>query len=317
LRSVSDLPFVIVNPASGSGRTGREWPSIEAGLREVVGDLDVVATTGPRDATRLASDAAARGVGVVIAAGGDGTFSEVAAGVLASGRGSDTRLGLLPLGSGGDLPRTLGIPRSLEAAFAILEAGRTRRVDAGRVECVDRTGRRSVGWFVNEASIGLSADVVAHVHSATKRLGGEVAFAIGAVRTIVRFRAARMLLRIDGKQVHEGATTLVTISNGQFFGGGMQVAPDAVIDDGLFDVVVAPAFSKPLLLGSLLPRIYTGAHLKHPGIDVHRGKRIELEPLDDTEPARVEADGELLGTLPACFEIVPGALRVLAPDEGA
>ena len=95
----------------------------------------------------------------------------------------------------------------------------------------------------------------------------------------------------------------------------MEIAPTAAIDDGQLDVVVGPAFSRTRLLFDLLPRIYRGTHVSDPRIDVHRGRRIEVDPLGDALPASVEADGEVLGTLPARFEIVPGALRMLAPVE--
>lgn len=305
--------LLIVNPASRGGRTGREWPSIAARLGDRLGEVEVVRTAARRDATRIAREAAERGVSRIVAAGGDGTFSEVAAGVLASDCSDRVCLGLLPLGSGGDLPRTLGIPRDLDAALRVIDDGRVRAIDVGRVECVDWSGRRRAGWFVNEASVGLSADVARHVDRMPRQLGGEVAFALGAARTILEHRAAATCLRIDDKRVHEGATTLIAISNGRYFGGGMRIAPAASLDDGRLDVVVGPAFSRTRLLFDLLPRLYRGAHVSDPRIDVHRARRIELEPLGDAQPASVEADGELLGTLPALFEIEPGALRVLAP----
>jgi len=310
---VSGSLLVIVNPQSRGGRTGREWPAVEPRLRDVLGPLEVVATTARRDAIRLAREAAERGVATILAAGGDGTFSEVAAGVLTSGRADEVVLGLLPLGSGGDLPRTLSIPRSLDAAFAVLASGNVRRIDAGRVRCVDLRGKRVDGWFVNEASVGLSADVALHVDRMMKRLAGRVAFGLAGARTIFGFHPNQVCARVDDKRVHEGGITLIAISNGRYFGGGMHVAPSAKIDDGRFDVLVSPAFSRRLLLTGLLPRIYKGAHLAYPGVDVHRGQRVELEPVGDSAPARVEADGELLGTLPASFEIAPGAPRVLAP----
>lgn len=309
--------LVIVNPRSRSGRTGRVWASLEPRVRAALagraaaGALEIVATRAPRDATRIACEAARRGVGTIVSAGGDGTFSEVAAGVLDSGVAGEVALGLLPLGSGGDLPRTLGIPRALDAALAILAAGCVRTIDAGRVESVGLSGERRRGWFVNEASVGLSADVASHVDRMPKRLGGEVAFALGAARTILGYRGYRTCVRVDDKKVHEGGTSLVAVSNGRYFGGGMKIAPSAHVADGRLDVVVGPAFSRSRLLADLLPRLYRGTHVNDPRIDVHRGRVVEIEPLADAAPAPVEADGELLGTLPARFEIVPDALRVL------
>ncbi len=273
----------------------------------------MVATTGRRVATALAREAAERGVETIVAAGGDGTFSEVAAGVLASGHADDVALGLLPLGSGGDLPRALGIGRSLDLALGVLASGRVRRIDVGRVECVDLSGLHWQGWFVNEASVGLSANVTRQVDRMTQRFGGTVAFGLAAARSILEHRPAQMCVRVDDKRVHEGGTTLVAVANGHCFGGGMQIAPNAELDDGRLDIVVAPEFSRGRLLADLLPRLYLGTALSDPRIDLHRGQHVEIEPLGEAEPACVEADGELLGTLPARFEIVADALRVIAP----
>jgi YegS/Rv2252/BmrU family lipid kinase len=310
---VSQIPLIIVNPMSRSGRTGREWASVEPQVHAALGPVEIVKTTGRRAATELAREAALRGSETIVAAGGDGTFSEVAAGVLDSGRAQRVALGLLPFGSGGDLPRTLGIDRALDRALEVVAAGRTRPIDVGRVRCIDRSGQHHEGWFVNEASVGLSADVARHVDRMPKRLGGRVAFAFGAARTIFGHRASRMCARVDDKRIHEGPTTLIAIANGCYFGGGMKIAPSAELDDGRLDVVVGPAFSRTRLLVDLLPRLYRGTHVSDPGIDIHRGQRVEIEPLGDAQPASVEADGELLGSLPASFEIEAMALRVLAP----
>lgn len=312
--NVSGPLLVIANPRSRSGRTGRSWPEIERQLRDSLGDLEVVFTERPRHATVLAREASERGVKTIVVGGGDGTISEVVSGVLSSSAPEEVSIGLLPLGSGGDLLRTVGVPGGLAAACDVITQGRVRQVDAGRVRYVDRTGQRSEGWFVNEASMGLSADVAQQVDHMPKRLGGEVAFAAGAVRSIARLRPSRVRVVADGKRVHEGETTLVAIANGRCFGGGMKIAPLAEVDDGQFDVVVGPAFPRWALVGNLLPRLYSGRHLSHPRIDCHRASRVEIEPLGDAEPAPVEADGEWLGTLPLEVTLVPGALRVWAPE---
>ena len=305
--------LVIVNPQSRRGRTGQTWRSIETRVRSELGRVEVVATTGPRVATTFAREAAERGVETIIVAGGDGTVSEVATGVMDSGRAANVALGLLPLGSGGDLARALGIGRSLDIALRALAARQERRIDVGRVRCVGSSGRRWRSWFVNEASVGLSAAVVRNVERTAQRLGGTASFALGAARTILAQRAAQTCVSVDDKRIHRGATTLIAVSNGPCFGGGMQVAPNAALDDGCFDVVVAPEFSRTRLLADLFPRIYRGTHLAEPRIDVHRGRRVEIERVRDGESVEVEADGELLGTLPADFEIVPEALRFIAP----
>ncbi|MCA9509364.1 MAG: diacylglycerol kinase family lipid kinase [Myxococcales bacterium] len=314
MSGVPDLFVAIVNPESGSGRGARRWPVIEGKLREALaarGELEVVATRGPRDATRAAREAALGGAVAVLAAGGDGTLSEVVAGVLAAGAAETVALGLVPLGTGGDYPRTLGITDA-EHAVDVIARGNERRVDAGRVEYVDDEGRAREGWFANEASLGLSAEVAHRVSRASKRLGGVAAFAQAAVRTIAAFRPAAVRVRVDEAVVHEGDATLVAIANGRYFGGAMRIAPDARLDDGAFDVVVGGELGKAELVARLLPSIYTGRHVEHPGVAVVRGRRVAVEALRG--PVRLEADGETLGATPLRAEVLPGALRFLAPE---
>jgi diacylglycerol kinase (ATP) len=309
--------LAIVNPQSGSGRANRRWPALEARLRAALaprGELDVAFTEQPRHATQLAREAIERGVGTVLAAGGDGTFSEVVAGVLESGAASQTELGLIPLGSGGDFPRTLGLTSDAGAAVDVIADGYVKCIDAGRIRHMDTDGKARSGFFVNEASVGISAEVAVYVDSASKRLGGTAAFAQGAIRGIVEFRPNPVRVRIDGEVVFEGEVTLVSVSNGRYFGGAMKIAPDAELDDGVFDVVIGARFTKPQLLFRLLPSLYSGSHVRYEGVFVHRGSRVELEPLDDdSRCGQVEADGELLGCVPVRMELLPQALRMFSP----
>jgi diacylglycerol kinase (ATP) len=306
--------LVIMNPASRSGKTGRRWREVEARLREALGDLEVEPTRGPRDAERIAREAARSGVGRILVAGGDGTANEVVSGLLSIDRAHDVELGLLPFGTGGDFLRTLGMPRELDAAIAALRLGKTRRIDAGRLHYRDRDGKERVGHFINVTSFGIGGLVDELVNSAPKRLGGKASFFIGALRGIVRYRAEEVEIRVDGELVHDGPLTLAAAANGRYFGGGMQIAPEARPDDGQLDVVVVSGVSKARLL-TRFPSIYRGTHLRHPEATQFRGSRIEAT----APPGRVwlDVDGEALGTLPAIIEILPGALTLVGVEGAA
>lgn len=297
----------VVNPASKSGALGRRWRKLEKKLRAVLGEeFEVALTRGPRDAVRIAREAVRAGVETLIAVGGDGTASETVDGVLSAGVGGAPRVGLLPFGTGGDLARGLGIPKDFDAAIAALAAGKSRRIDAGRVSLRGREGRETTLHFVNVASIGLSGLVTELVNTAPKTLGGRASFLIGSLRGIARWKNEPVTLRVDGETLHDGPLSLACAANGSYFGGGMHVAPDARMDDGLLDVLFTPGLPKARLL-RLLPSMYDGSHLKSDDVQVARGARIEA----DAEPGRVwvELDGEPLGTLPATFEVLPGALE--------
>jgi diacylglycerol kinase (ATP) len=310
MRPMPRRTLLILNPRSRNGATGRRADSLLRRLREALGPLEVERTRGPRDAERIAREAVRAGCDRLVVAGGDGTLSEVATGLLAAGLGGYATIGLLPLGTGGDFLRTLGVPRDLDAAIACLREGKPRPLDAGRATFVDAEGRPACAHFVNVASLGLSARVVEGVNRRRSLLGGRAAFLGGALRAIARYRPAPVSLRLDGGSLHEGPLVLAAAANGRFFGGGMQVAPDARTDDGLFDVIAVAAPGRGRLLREL-PRIYRGAHLRDPAVSVRRGRVLEALALG--APVPIELDGEPLGLLPARFEVLPGALSLVGP----
>jgi YegS/Rv2252/BmrU family lipid kinase len=300
--------LVVVNPRSRSGATERQFASLEPRLRDCLGGFEVEWTRAPRDAERIAREGVRAGIERIVVAGGDGTTSEVVSGLLGAQLGNYAEVAPLPLGTGGDMLRTLAVPRQLDRALEGIAAGSSRKVDAGRVRYTDRDGRQRTVHFLNVTSFGVSGLITELVNRATKALGGRVSFLLGTLRGIARYQPEEVRIRVHGELVHDGPLVLGTAANGRFFGGGMQIAPRAEPADGLFDVVVIPGFSKARLLREL-PRIYRGTHLAVPEVSFHRGRHIEA----DAAPGRVwvEIDGEPLGTLPASIEVLPAAISVL------
>ena len=300
--------LVVLNPMSRNGATGSRWQAIEARVRAALGPIRVEPTRGPRDAERIAREGVLAGAARIVVAGGDGTTGEVVTGLLDARLGGACEIALLPLGTGGDLARGLGVPRGLDAALARIAAGKTRLVDAGRAEFMAPGGERQRVAFLNVASLGLSGLVTRLVNEAPKTFGGRVSFLLGTLRALARWQSQPVTLRLDGELIHEGRLHLATAANGQYFGGGMHVAAGAAIDDGLFDVVIIPDIPKLELLRRL-PLLYSGKHLELPNVRCLRGRRLEA----DAAPGIVytEIDGEPLGTLPASYEIVPGAITLV------
>lgn len=298
--------LVIANPAAAAGATRRTVPRLESALREALGPYELAWTEGPRDAARIAREAVRSGVERLVVAGGDGTAAEVVSGLLGAGLGAYAEVAFLPLGTGADFHRSLDIPRDLDGAVAALASGKGRRIDAGRVRYVGEDGTTHESHFVNVASAGLSGVVTRSVLG-SKALGARLAFLVGTLRALIAFRPARVRARLDGVPLPATEIALVAAANGRYFGGGMFIAPDARPDDGLLDVVVVPAFPKPVLL-TKLPRLYKGTHLEVPGVTLHRGRKLELEP--DGAPVLGEVDGEPVARLPMTIEVLPGALQV-------
>jgi diacylglycerol kinase (ATP) len=246
----------------------------------------------------------------VVAAGGDGTINEVANGFFDGCEriAQPTRLGLLPMGTGGDMRRTLGMSRDIGEAAKVLVAGRARRLDAGRITCAGPGGEPVVRHFVNVADAGIGGDVADMVNGGFKVINGELTFTIAAAVTLLRWRNRRLRAVIDGEE-RDLVAQQVVVANCRYYGGGMEIAPPAVPDDGLLDLVVVGDVGR-LESMRLMGSVRSGAHLTHPKIEHRLVRRVEVS---SDLPVGVDADGERPGALPAVFEVVPGALEVLAP----
>ncbi len=309
---------LIANPASGGFRAQRRLAVAAPALTEALGDYEFVRTTGPGDGRRLAAAAVVSGATRIIAAGGDGTASEVAAGILDASGGGSVTLGLLPGGSAQDVLRNLGLPRNLPAAMTVIRDGHVREIDVGHAT-VTGAGASSGGIrFVNDASFGASAMVAGAVGEG--RRGGwhryvppRVGFAVGAARAAAGVRPVSLSLEVDGKAFFSGRAVFGAAANGRCFGGGMQVAPQAELDDGLLDVVVVPDLPKARLFRHL-PTLYSGGLLEVPGVQATRGERVVIRA-EGPQSVPVETDGEVVGRLPAELTVEPRALRVLVPKR--
>ncbi len=294
----SPAPLVIVNPASRGGRGASDWPAAASALRSHFGAFECRFTEGPGDATRIAREEAERGRALVVAFGGDGTISECARGILESGK--PVELGILPHGTGGDLVRSLSLPKRLADAARALRRGRTVAIDVGRVVFED--GREKT--FVNSASFGLSAEVARRVRRG--RSGGYVAETMKAASG---YRYPEIELTVDSGPRRRLRITTVSLHNGRFFGGGMKMAPEATLTDGLLDLVVVRKLSlAKLVLES--PLLYLGAHLGLPEVEHGRVRFVEARSVNPATEVLVEIDGEVERGLPARFEIRPRALRI-------
>lgn len=307
--------FVVVNPRSGGGRTGREWPAIERSLRAAFPLMSVVATKRRGDATALVRAALREGHHEVIAVGGDGTINEAVNGFFdADGPvAPDAVFGFVTSGTGGDFRKTFGIAPGAAAAIARLKDATVKPVDIGRLTCLTRNGEPTVRYFINIGSFGLSGVIVDSVNRAriAKLFGGSFAFAIHSVAGMMRYRERTVRIRVDGDFDEIASISTVAVANGQYFGGGMRVAPHARPDDGLFDVIIMGGTSKGRAMADM-KLIYTGEHLNNPAVRSLRGAKIVAAPVAETRgrPVLIEVDGESAGRLPATFEILPRALNL-------
>lgn len=303
-------PFLIVNPASAAGRTGRHFDGIARVIRAALGDFDCAFTRAPGDGVRLAREAVDRGGRLVVAVGGDGTASEVIDGLTAEDgpRHPDARFGFVPRGTGGDLRRTLGLPEDVDSAARALASGKEAVIDLGRIEYAGPGGALQVRHFANVAGLGISGVVSRRVNRGVKLPSGKLSFMLASARSLLSWADQPVRWRVDGGPWREERLTALSVCNGRFFGGGMQVAPGARMDDGLFDVVVW----RGLGLSDFVTKrrmLYDGTHVTLENTRVVRARSVEAEPLGGAE-VLLDVDGESPGMLPARFTILPGALRI-------
>ncbi len=308
--------FAIVNPKSASGRTGHDWAAIERGLREIYPALKVGFTTRQGDAPGLVRRALSDGHSEVIAVGGDGTINEAVNGFFAAdgtALAPDAVFAFVTSGTGGDFRKSFGLEAGPQAALARLKTAPIKSTDVGKICCLSKDGLPVTRYFINVASFGLSGVIVEAVNSAriAKWFGGTFAFGFHSALAMLRYRDRTLRLRIDGKYDEIDRISTVAIANGQYFGGGMRIAPGAVPDDGVFEVVIMGGAPKLEAVRNM-KLIYTGDHVKLAAVRVVNGRKVVAAPVAETHgvPILIEADGETAGKLPATFEILPAALNL-------
>lgn len=314
----NNIPLIIVNPKSASGSTENRWARIAADWAQFYGAFNVDFTLHAGHAVELAKKAAQEGREFIVACGGDGTINEVANGIMLSGK--DAELGVLPMGTGGDFRRTLGMPSTIRHASEVLRKGETKRIDVGKVTYVNHEGETEERFFLNIASIGLSAGVIERVKTTGKlewlsfnSLRGKASFAYSTLAEIMNLKAQTIRVKFDNEPVKALQTIVFCIANARYFGGGMKIAPDAVIDDGLFNAVnIGEMGAGKVMLNA--QKLYAGTHYSLDEVKHTTAKRIEVSAFGNEE-IHLETDGELPGKLPAVFEILPSALKVRVPKQ--
>lgn len=310
---MSAATVVIVNPQARGGWPKRRWPLIEPELRAALGPLELRFTSRTGEGTAMAQAAALAGARLVVALGGDGTASEVAGGLLLSqeqqARGEPIcSFGYLPCATGGDLRRSLDIPEELGAAARRIAAAPGRLLDAGELQYTSHDGRPQRRHFLNIASAGMSGLVDLFANQSSKRLGGTATFLIASARAALRYRNPRVRVRLDDGPAEEVRLYTLAVANGGYFGGGMHIAPAALLDDGLFDVVTLGDLSPPEAL-QLVPHLYKGTHLSLRKVSAAKARSVRVEPCEPTDRVLLDVDGETPGRLPARWSVLPGALH--------
>ena len=299
---------VIVNPAAGSHSVGREWSRISRRLRTAGLSFDYEFTKHAGHAVEIARRSADGGYQCLIAVGGDGTVNEVANGILCSTRSGNVVLGIVGMGTARTFVLSLGIGKDYVNALSLLTGQGRALIDVGVVQCW-RQGQPVKRFFMNEASVGFSAEIVDAWKYLPTLFGHSLNLALRTVagyKSLARYRNRRLSLRV-GSEVESICCCSVVVANGRYLADGMQIAPHASLDDGLLDVVIVGDVTRSELL-KIRPALYNGSHIRHAKIREEKTTTITIE---SDEQLLVEADGDILGEGPASFWVMPSALTVM------
>ncbi len=299
----------IVNPSSGNGSTGREWHRIEAMARERLGAFETCMTTGPGDATHLTRRKLIEGCNRVVCVGGDGTLNEVVNGFMDESGPvrPEAVLGFLPNGTGCDFCRTVCKSTGLENSLDMICAGHIRPIDLGRLQYQDHQGRTCIRYFHNITSFGLGGEVVDRVNHTSKACGPFLSFIWATIVGIFAYGKKHVRFRVDDGVPQDVTILNIAVANGQYHGGGMQVAPDARVDDGMFHITVIGNLSLPEIFWHL-PKLYNGKIKQIKKVSTLTGRKVVAA---SEQTVLLDVDGEQPGRLPVEIEIVPVAIRMI------
>ncbi len=297
--------LVIINPASAGGATEGRWPRIRDLLSGQT-NFEAAFSQYPGHAVKLGKEGRDSGYHRVVCVGGDGTVNEVVNGAMSGDQARPLpEIGMIPSGTGSDLARTVGIPHSIEGACRRLASPRTTICDLGVVFYTGKEGQEQ-RYFVNAAGLGYDAEVVRRRNGFNRYVRGTAPYVASLAATLLRYHNKDSVVTVDGASDTRRIMALV-VGIGQYFGGGMRVAPNALLDDGFFDVVTIGDIGRIELLYNL-PAVYRGTHLRNPKVKSERARTVRVE---SDQGLMLQADGDLLGEVPAQFQILPRSLTIL------
>ena len=300
----------IVNPAAGGHSIYREWPLISKRLTDKGLSFDYVYTEGAGHAIELARAAANADYRYIIAVGGDGTVNEVVNGILDSNGSHDTVLGIVSAGTTCSFARSVGIPLDPVRSCSRLTGQNRLTIDVGVVGYMSK-GRQLRRFFVNEADIGFGATVVeASKLMPNNYFGRKINYlphVLGIVGSLFSYKNKRITLRVEDEAEDICTCAMVVIANGTHFGGGMCLAPDAMPNDGLLDMVIFGDMGKSEMV-KIWQMTYNGRHVNHNKVRLRKIRNVAIQC---AEKVLVEADGELLGEGPVSFSVLPSALSIV------
>jgi YegS/Rv2252/BmrU family lipid kinase len=296
----------IVNPTSGGGSTGKTWAQVRNYIEDQLGKISFEFTGSKGHATDLSKRASDKDVEKIIIIGGDGTISEAVTGIIQS-RNRNVTIGVLNFGTGGDFCRSLGVSSDLKIALDRINSGNNILIDIGKLSFQDKEGKLSCRNFINITGCGMAGEVVKTINQSKKVFGG-FSYYLSSVQNLFSYQNKKIRILLDDNREYSVTAVTVAICNGQYFGGGMQICPQAQLSDGLFNITVIGDWN---LFQKIIysPRLYNGTILSAPDMQSFTAKKIVILPQEGEDPAIIDSDGEDIGSIPMTIELVPSAVK--------
>jgi YegS/Rv2252/BmrU family lipid kinase len=300
--------FVSVNPNSGAGKSGKDWPIIQEKLTKAGFDFDFAISTKHRENIDQVSQAVKDGYRKIIGIGGDGTLHHITNAIMQQSLvpSREIEVGLISIGTGNDWVRHHNIPTNYDKAIAVLKQGKTDLQDVGELNYEDGQAKE---YFMNFAGIGYDAYVVEHTVELKKF--GQSAYLYGLVQCLFKYEAEELRIEVDGKEILTGDIYMMIAGLGKYAGGGMKLSKDAIINDGYFDLTIGKDLAKTEII-MMIHKLFNGNYVYHEKVDTMRCKHIKVWATKK-DFVKAEADGELIGTGSFEISLHEKALKIIIP----
>lgn len=287
----------IVNPAAGKGKALALIPKIKESFDDENIDYSIKITEKKGHGEKIAEEGIKKGFSHIISVGGDGTAYEIINGI----KKEKVVLGVLPAGTGNDFARMIKMPKEYPKVLKMIKTAETKRIDIGKIN--DR-------YFLNFSSVGIDAEIAKETEKIKRYISGPSAYVVGVLKTFFKYKNEEVNIQIDEKQIKRNIE-LVAIGNGKYYGGGMKINPMAEFDDGLLDICLVNKMSK-IKFALLFLTVFKGNHLKFREVESFRGKRVKI---CGDESLLLNADGNIVGTIPAEINIEKASIEVIVPEN--
>jgi len=300
--------LTVINPAAAGGKTAKIWSMKSKYFQKKFNNFDEVYTQQSGDAVKIAREAVEENYDYIISVGGDGTVNEIVNGMLSSEKESiKTKLIIYPLGTGSDLSRTLNLPHNVQGIIDLIKRGKTKSIKVVEAKFLNNEQQIEKRYFVNIADCGMGAEVAKKLNESKKTIDGSLSYLLKIFQTLINYKNKEIKIEADNKLLYKGKINSAIIAHGNYFGGGIKIAPEADLFKDKLNLVLLKDFSK---LGIILNLIkgYKGNHLSHSLVESYFVEEIKITAEEKVE---LELDGESVGSINAEFKVSKKSVSIL------